>query len=108
MFGGGAQESLGKCPKCGGDVVKGKFGTYCKNKCGMNVSRAMGAALTDSQVKSMLEGKKTLVKGLKGKKGSYDAYLIPEGIEDYSYTKDGKEVKGTQYKVRLEFPKKKK
>ncbi len=108
MFGGGAQESLGKCPKCGGDVVKGKFGAYCKNKCGMNVSRAMGAALTDSQVKSMLEGKKTLVKGLKGKKGSYDAYLIPEGIEDYSYTKDGKEVKGTQYKVKLEFPKKKK
>ena len=83
MFGGGVQESLGKCPKCGGDVVKGKFGAYCKNKCGMNVSRAMGAALTDSQVKSMLEGKKTLVKGLKGKKGSYDAYLIPEGIEDY-------------------------
>ena len=108
MFGGGAQESLGKCPKCGGDVVKGKFGAYCKNKCGMNVSRAMGAALTDSQVKSMLDGKKTLVKGLKGKKGSYDAYLIPEGIEDYSYNKDGKEVKGTQYKVKLEFPKKKK
>lgn len=108
MFGGGVQESLGKCPKCGGNVVKGKFGAYCKNKCGMNVSRAMGAALTDSQVKSMLEGKKTLVKGLKGKKGSYDAYLIPEGIEDYSYIKDGKEVKGTQYKVKLEFPKKKK
>ncbi len=46
--------------------------------------------------------------GLKGKKGSYDAYLIPEGIEDYSYTKDGKEVKGSQYKFKIEFPKKKK
>ena len=108
MFGGGAQEPLGKCPKCGGDVVKGKFGAYCKNKCGMNVSRAMGAALTDSQIKSMLDGKKTLVKGLKGKNGSYDAYLIPEGVEDYSYTKDGKEIKGFQYKVKLEFSKKKK
>jgi len=106
MFGSSTQEALGKCPKCGGDVVKGKFGAYCKNKCGMNVSRAMGAALTDSQIKSMLEGKKTLVKGLKGKKGSYDAYLIPEGIEDYSYTKDGKEIKGFQYKVNLEFPQK--
>lgn len=94
--------------KCGGDVVKGKFGAYCKNKCGMNVGRAMGAVLSDSQIKSMLEGKKTLVKGLKGKKGTYDAYLIPEGIEDYSYTKDGKEVKGSQYKIKLEFPKKKK
>ena len=108
MFGGGAQEVFGKCPKCGGDVVKGKFGAYCKNKCGMNVSRVMGAALTDSQAKSLLEGKKTLVKGLRGKKGSYDAYLIPEGVENYSYTKDGKEIKGSQYKVKMEFPKKKK
>ena len=113
MFGGGAQEAgakevLEKCPKCGGDVVKGKFGAYCKNKCGMNVSRTMGAVLTDSQIKSLLEGKKTLVKGLKGKNGSYDAYLTPEGIEDYSYTKDGKEIKGSQYKVKLEFPQKKK
>lgn len=108
MFGGGALESLGKCPKCGGDVVKGKFGAYCKNKCGMNVSRAMGAGLLDSQVKSLLEGKKTLVKGLKSKAGkSYDAYLIPEGVEDYSYQKDGKEVKGSQYKFKLEFLKKK-
>ena len=108
MFGSSRQESFGKCPKCGGDVVKGKFGAYCKNKCGMNVGRAMGTALTDSQVRSMLERKKTLVKGLKGKNGSYDAYLILEGIEDYSYTKDGKEIKGFQYKVKLEFPKKKK
>ena len=45
-------------------------------------------------------------KGLKGKKGSYDAYLIPEGIEDYSYTKDGKEIKGSQYKFKLELKKK--
>ena len=108
MFGSGAQgagtkAALGKCPKCGGDVVKGKFGAYCKNKCGMNVSRAMGAVLTDGQIKSMLDGKKTLVKGLKGKKGSYDAYLVPEGVKEYSYTKDGKEIKGFQYKVKLEF-----
>ena len=52
----------------------------------------------------MLEGKKTLVKGLKGKKGSYDAYLTPEGLENFSYTKDGKEISGTQYKCRMEFP----
>ena len=39
--------------------------------------------------------------------GSYDAYFIPEGIEDYSYTKDGKEIKGSQYKVKSEFSKKK-
>lgn len=101
------QMVLGKCPKCGNEVVKGTFGAYCKGKCGMAVGRAMGVTLSDSQVKSMLEGQKTLIKGLTGKKGSYDVYLIPEGIEDFSYRKDGKEVKGSQYKCKIEFPKKK-
>ena len=46
-----------------------------------------------------------VVKSIKGKNGSYDAYLVPEGIEDFSYTKDGRGIKGSQYKVRLEFQK---
>lgn len=105
MFGAGnTQEVFGVCPKCGGDVVKGKFGAYCKNKCGMNVSRVLGVQLSDAQVKNLLAGKKILVKGLKGKKGNNDAYLIPESIEDFSYTKDGKEIKGSQYKFKMEFP----
>ena len=109
MFGTGkgGQEALGKCPKCGADVVKGKFGAYCTGKCGMNVGRALGVTLSDSQVKSLLQGKKILVKGLKGKKGSYDAYLIPESVEEFSYTKDGKEIIGFQYKFKMEFPQKK-
>ena len=109
MFGTGkgGQEVLGKCPKCGADVVKGKFGAYCTGKCGMNVGKALGVTLSDTQVKSLLQGKKILVKGLKGKKGSYDAYLIPESIEEFSYTKDGKEIKGFQYKFKMEFPPKK-
>lgn len=108
MFGTckGGQEVLGKCPKCGADVVKGKFGAYCTGKCGMNVGKALGVTLSDSQVKSLLQGKKILVKGLKGKKGSYDAYLIPESIEEFSYTKDGKEIKGFQYKFKMEFSQK--
>ena len=107
MFGTGkgGQEVLGKCPKCGADVVRGKFGAYCTGKCGMNVGKALGVTLSDTQVKSLLQGKKILVKGLKGKKGSYDAYLIPERIEEFSYRKDGKEIKGFQYKFKMEFPK---
>ena len=109
MFGTGkgGQEVLGKCPKCGADVVKRKFGAYCTGKCGMNVGKALGATLSDTQVKSLLQGKKILVKGLKGKKGSYDAYLIPESVQEFSYTKDGKEIKGFQYKFKMEFPPKK-
>lgn len=78
------QVTLGKCPNCGGDVVKGKFGAYCKNKCGMNVSKVMGVMLSDEQVKTLLSGKKILLKGLKSKKGSnYDDYIIPTGTEEY-------------------------
>ncbi len=105
MFGAGKsrQEVLGKCPKCGADVVKGKFGAYCTGKCGMNVGKALGVTLSDTQVNSLLQGKKILVKGLKGKKGSYDAYLIPESVEEFSYTKDGKEIKDSSISLRWNF-----
>lgn len=43
---------------------------------------------------------------LEGKKGSYDAYLIPESVQEFSYTKDGKEIKGFQYKFKMEFSQK--
>ena len=103
------KEILGKCPSCGADVVVGKYGAYCEGKCGMSVGKAMGVQLNNSQVKKLLEGKKILLKGLKSKSGkNYDAYLIPEGIDEYSYTKDGKEIKGKQYKFKLEFPEKSK
>lgn len=108
MFAQG-QEILGMCPNCGGQVVKGKYGAYCTNKCGMNVSRVMGVSLTDAQVKDMLAGKKILLKGLKSKAGkTYDAYIIPSGTEEYRYTKDGEEKSGVQFKFVMEFPKKKK
>lgn len=37
--------------------------------------------------------------GVSEEKGSYDAYLIPEGVKEYSYTKDGKEVRGSPVSV---------
>ena len=102
------QKVLGKCPNCGGEVVKGKYGAFCKNKCGMNVSRIMGVPLSDEQVESLLDGKKTLLKGLTSKAGKkYDAYIIPSGTEEYHYTKDGEEKSGVQFKFVMEFPKRK-
>ena len=74
----------------------------------MNVNRIMGKVLTEEQVESLLAGKKTLLKGLTSKAGKkYDAYIIPEGTEEYSYTKDGEVKSGVQYKFTMEFPKKK-
>ena len=74
----------------------------------MNVGRVMGAVLTDAQIKDLLGGKKILLKGLKSKTGKeYDAYIIPNGTEEYVYKKDGEEKSGVRFKVGVEFPEKK-
>jgi len=105
--------SVCKCPNCGSAVYEGKFGLYCEKKCGLNLSNvyALGRALSPAQVKSVLDGKKVLLKGLKSKsKGTeYDAYISFDGIEGYEYqNKEGNTVKGKKIKFGIEFPKKKK
>lgn len=49
--------ALGKCPKCGGDVINGQYGFHCKNKCGMNIAKVYGKVLTETQLKNLLDGK---------------------------------------------------
>ena len=53
----GNNAPIGKCPKCEGEIVKGKFGYYCKNKCGMNVSKVYGKELSEKQIIGLLEVK---------------------------------------------------
>lgn len=100
---------LGECPKCGEKVLMGKFGSYCSGKCGVILNKAYGKALTDVQIKSILAGKKTLLKGLISQKGgSYDMYVKLKGIKPYSYTdKDGKLHDGYVLDYDTEFPEKK-
>jgi len=102
--------SLGKCPKCGKDVVTGKYGAYCTGKCGMTFGKALGAKLGAKEISFLLEGKKILVKGLKNKSGKvYDAYLSPSGIQEYSFSgKEGSVKKGYQFIFDISFPKNKK
>ena len=73
----GCNEPIGKCPKCGADVVKGKFGFYCKGKCGMNLAKVYGVELSDAQVKALLGGKSTSYTS-KGKK----TIVRPEIVEN--------------------------
>lgn len=104
-------EILGRCPNCGADVIKGKYGAYCKDKCGMMFGKLMGVAPSDAQIKAILAGKKILVKGIKKKSGdgTYDAYLTLEQLVDCSYTKkDGTKIYGKQFKFKIEFPERKK
>ena len=73
----GGNEPIGKCPKCGADVVKGKFGYYCKGKCGMNIAKVYGVELSDTQVKALLGGKSTSYTS-KGRK----TVVMPEIVEN--------------------------
>lgn len=96
---------LGTCPKCGGQVIKGKYGAYCAEKCGMSVAKYYSTQFTDSQVKSLLDGKKILLKGLKGRDGKpYDLCLEPAGIEEYSYEKNGETVSGYRFSYKKSYP----
>lgn len=97
---------LCKCPACGGSILKGKYGPYCSDKCGFRIVYAFGKKLTEKQIISLCSGKKTKITGIKKKNGNdtFDAYAIPDGIEDYQYkTEDGKNVAGKQLKLKMSF-----
>lgn len=101
---------LGKCPKCGGNIVDGKYGAYCAEKCGMYVSKAFGQELGNKEIQQLLDGKKILLKGLVSKKtgNTYDMYIKPDGIEKFSFSKhDGSEASGYRWKFETSFPDKK-
>lgn len=75
--------SLGKCPKCGSDVVKNKFGNFgCsnrKNGCKFTIYRTVaGKKLTESNVKDLLsKGKTREIKGFTSKAGKkFNAVLV--------------------------------
>lgn len=100
-----AIESLGKCPNCGKDVISGKYDAYCSGKCGMQVSKYYTLKFSDKQVKSILAGKKVLIKGLVSKTGrKYDAYYKMKGVKENAY--NGKI--SYLYDFDVEFPKRKK
>ncbi len=44
------------CPHCNGEVKHGKYGYYCSEKCGMDMTRLYGTVLTDEQVLELLQG----------------------------------------------------
>lgn len=94
-----------QCPSCKGDIVSGKFGPYCREKCGFRLSHVFGKKLTEKQYISLCEGKKTKITGISKKSGNgtFTAYAVPEGIEDFSYEKDGRTITGKQLKCTMAF-----
>lgn len=103
-----AETVLGECPSCKANIVVGKYGAYCKGKCGMFVQRAFKKQLTNEQISVLLKGDKVLLEGLTSKNGnSYEAYIEPDGIEEFSYERDGETKTGKQFKFKMTFPDKK-
>jgi Topoisomerase IA len=81
----GEKEVLGKCPKCGRDVVENKAGYGCtggKDVCNFIIWKTAGSqehpkTVTPAQAKKILaNGRSDLIKGFVGKSGkTFDAYL---------------------------------
>lgn len=81
---------LGKCPRCGKDIIEGKRSYGCvgyrdEPKCDFSIwkdngfFKSQGKKLTSAIIEKLLNNKdhKVLVKGFKSKKGNkYDAYII--------------------------------
>ena len=95
--------SIGKCPKCGGNVYESKKGFYCEHykdekPCNFSVWKndiffsSRKKDLTVSTMQKLLDKRKVLLKGCYSKKSgkTYDAYI---GFNDY-VGKDGKQQVG--------------
>lgn len=92
-------EKTYKCPFCGGSIIHGKYGYFCKDNRDFSFSKFRGIEVTDAMMESFMEKKKILIRGMQSEKGSYDAYVLPDGWEHHDIY--------TNLKHALEFPKKK-
>ncbi|MCR5539244.1 MAG: DNA topoisomerase 3 [Ruminococcus sp.] len=73
----GSNEPVGKCPKCGAEVVRGKFGFYCKGNCGMFLGKVFGKVLSETQIRSLLGGK-SIILITKGRR----TMVLPQYVEN--------------------------
>ena len=89
--GAGAKRKIGvKCPNCGGEITTTPFGFGCSNYksdksgCNFSVGEIAGISLSEEQVKTLLEEKRTeTIRGFKSKNGKrFDACLKLEQKED--------------------------
>lgn len=92
--------SIGKCPKCGGNIYEGKKGFYCENykadkPCSFTIWKddlffsSRKKSLTAATLQKLLTNGKVLLKGCYSEKTgkTYDAYI---GLNDY-VGNDGKQ-----------------
>lgn len=89
---------VGKCPLCGSNVLDNKGNYFCsapKEKCSFalwkndNFWKIFNKSITNNRAISLLKNGKVFVKGLKGKKNTFDAYIVlkptPNGKYNYQW-----------------------
>ena len=91
------------CPHCGGEVLIGKFGPYCKDKCGMSFAY-YGTAFKENELKKLIANEPIIKTGRSKEGKDYKYSLTPTGIVPYSYTnKNGETVNGFQWNFERAF-----
>ncbi len=86
------KKTFGKCPKCGSDVICGKFGYFCENKeCKISIRfeekffEWKGVKLTEKMVVDFLTNGKTFCKDITAKSGNtFDGYIALDTSGDYA------------------------
>lgn len=88
------KEGLCKCPACGKDILKGKYGWYCagyKEGCQFKLFETVaGSKLTDKDVMALCSGELTGIKHCKNKSGKdFDCRfkLNEQGMTDFVFEK---------------------
>lgn len=104
---------IGKCPKCGKDVVERPMGFSCsagQDNCDFIIWKKAGSkehpkTITESQAKKILErGHSDLIKGFMSKDGKkYDAYLVLDQDKRcrISFSLDGSSSDGDKNTVKI-------
>jgi DNA topoisomerase-3 len=78
-FGNGSGNVVGKCPRCGADVVENSKAYSCRERCLFVIWKTIAQkTITEAQAKKLLEsGKSDKIKGFKSKAGKdFDAVLV--------------------------------
>ena len=99
-------EVLGKCPKCGREVVTGKYGAFCSGRCGFRVGKLFGLEPDEAQAKELLAGNEVPLHPTSKSTGNeYDVIVKMTGVRHYFYTrKDGSEGEGWSPALAHRFP----
>lgn len=97
---------LGKCPKCKGMFISGKYGPYCKNKCGFHPGYVLGKKLNSTQIEAIINHGEARIDGIMSKTGKeYSVYAKMRDVYEYARKRpNGEIVTGFDFDLDLRFP----